>query len=360
MASSLKTKELMYKLSEILQAPPYASLTSLEILPGGLNEWESIELPPGSTKPHPGFPFVLVEGNLGIPKKILYALYTVAIAIPLRTADPHDAAAASCVILILNPAHQTALNTRKRLIQRNYLDPKKELVLTELLVRGVTDCAKQSIIWDHRRWCLVRLHGVHGPNTSAPILQQWASSEEIERFPKLIPADIRHELSILQATCEASPRNYHAWAHWHFTINVCLASIYSSDNTITRRDFLGIMVEEFARLRSWLDHHVSDYSAMHQICQIQKVMHHLVKMEMLPVEEGNSLSDLSNHSLALLTAFPSHESLWMYLRITLEKSQTEQRSRILEQVEAQALSTDNRFEKQLVAWCTMQQSRESC
>ena len=302
-------------------------------------------------KPHPTFPFVLVKGNLGIPKKILVGLYIAAIGISLHTSNVLEAAAVSCVLILLNPSHQTALNTRKRLIQDGHIDPNRELIFTELLMRGSLDAGKQSIIWDHRRWCLRNIHGIMGPSISLPGLQQWASSEEAERFPRLTSAAIQHELSIIQRTCETYPRNYHAWSHWNFMINICYTSIYNiSDDSF--QDFFAIMVQEVARLRSWVDQHISDYSAMHQLCQAQKLVDYLAlsdRFRDITFGTQNSLT-LTQHSLSLVTIFPSHESLWMYLRVSLANLDPQERMKILQSIEVSVPSTSDYFRKQLLAW----------
>ena len=302
-------------------------------------------------KPHPEFPFVLVEGNLGIPKKVLVDLYTTAIEIPLHTADILEATAASCIIILLNPAHQTALNIRKRFIQKRHIDPNEELIFTELLVRGSPDAGKQSIIWDHRRWCLRNIHGVIGPGVLLPGLQHWASSEEAHGLPKLALSTIQHELSIIQRTCETYPRNYHAWSQWNFMINICYALIYSS-NDRSRAIFTAI-VQEVARLRSWVDQHVSDYSAMHQLCQAQKLVDYLALSDQFrDIVDGtqNNSSTLAHHSLSLVTNFPSHESLWMYLRISLANSGPLERMEILPSVEALLPTAFDYSKQQLLAW----------
>ena len=270
--------------------------------------------------------------------------------ISLHTPNILEATAVSCVIILLNPAHQTALNTRKRLIQDGHIDPDKELIFTELLMRGSPDAGKQSIIWDHRRWCLGNIHGVMGPNISLPGFQHWASCDEAERFPKLTLSTIRHELSIIQRTCETYPRNYHAWSQWNFIINICYASIYASNDSL--RDFFAVIVQEVARLRSWVDQHISDYSAMHQLCQAQKLVDYLALSDRLRdiVDCTQNSSTLVHHSLSLLTIFPSHESLWMYLRVSLANLDPTERMKILQSIEASVPSTSNYFRQQLLAW----------
>jgi len=189
-----------------------------------------------------------------------------------------------------------------------------------------------------------------GSSISLLCLQHWASSEEVERFPRLTLAAIRHELNIIQRTCESYPRNYHAWSQWNFMINICYASIYISDDSF--QDFFAIIVHEVARLRSWVDQHISDYSAMHQLCQAQKLVDYLTLSDRFrDITDGtqNSLT-LTQHSLSLVNSFPSHESLWMYLRVSLANLDPKERMKILQSIETSVPSTSDYFRKQLLAW----------
>jgi protein prenyltransferase alpha subunit repeat containing protein 1 len=189
-----------------------------------------------------------------------------------------------------------------------------------------------------------------GPSISLPGLPHWASSEEAERLPRLTLAAIRHELSIIQRTCESYPRNYHAWSQWNFMINICYASIYISDDIF--KDFFAIIAQEVARLRSWVDQHISDYSAMHQLCQAQKLIDYLALSDRFKdITDGtqNSLT-LTQHSLSLVNSFPSYESLWMYLRVSLGNLDPKERMEILQSIETSVLSTSDYFRKQLLAW----------
>ena len=308
--------------------------TSIEILPGNLEDWQSIEMLLGSRKPSPEFPFVLVDGNLGIPKKVMARIYLAAVSMPWRTSDARTAIAATCVILILNPTHQTALNGRKRLIQTGHLDsPVKELRFMELLLRGLTDCAKQSIIWDHRRWCLKLIHGTLGSSVHQhPPLEHWASAEEAELLPKLDLEDILREIAIVYHTCETYPRNYHAWNHWHWLIDIALSSIYYHQDEHQSQGFLRLLVDAYVELRKWTDCHPSDYTAMHQLSQCQRILDHLHTLEAFTQDVVVDSSSLVEHCLSLLTAFPTHESLWVYLRVVLGDSKEEVRLKILQEV----------------------------
>jgi protein prenyltransferase alpha subunit repeat containing protein 1 len=325
------------------------SSESVEILPGGLDDWQSIEIPAESRRPSTDFPYVLVEGNLGIPNKVARQLYLSAIALPWRSLrEPQTAITATTLILILNPAHQTALNARKRLITNGHIHPEKELRYSELLLRGFIDCAKQSIIWEHRRWCLIRVYGRIGKIAYLyPALEHWASVEEAQMFPDMGSDDIRKEIGIVYHTCETYPRNYHAWNYLHWLINGTFSSVYRhlSDET-GRRDFLRVLVDAYAELRAWVECHPSDYSAIHQLCQMQTIMDHLRAVEVLIKDVGKeSHSTLAGHCLSLLSSFPSHESLWLYLRLALKDKP---RSHIPDRVESDLNS--NPHAARLLAW----------
>ncbi|KAH9485481.1 Protein prenyltransferase alpha subunit repeat-containing protein 1-B [Psilocybe cubensis] len=314
-----------------------SEVTSIEILPGGLNDWETIDLPPDTPRPSSRFPFLFVEGNLGIPQKVLYALYLATASISWRSASVDNAIKASSVIIILNPAHQTALNARKSLITQGHLDPEKELVLLELIARGSPECAKQSVIWDHRRWCLSQIFGLMGACQTTQPLQFWGSSEEMQLYPKIGPTAVQRELALVQHTCETYPRNYHSWTYWHFIIDVCYASVCSTDNSARQQEFLGIIVAECKRLRHWVEQHVSDYSAMHQLSQTHNLLDHLKTRGMLTsdIDGVFTSSILIDHALSLLISYPSHESLWMYLRIALLNETSTNHSVILDKLERQ-------------------------
>ncbi|PPQ88442.1 hypothetical protein CVT25_011567 [Psilocybe cyanescens] len=357
-ANESKPSLLVGVLSKLLHS---SELASIEILPGALKDWAIVDLPPEAPKPSSHFPFVFVEGNLGIPQKVLHALYLAAVSLPWRSSGADDAIASSSVIILLNPAHQTALNARKSLMKEGHLDPEKELVLMELISRGSPECAKQSIVWDHRRWCLNRIYGMMGPVNTAHPLQFWASSEEMQLFPKIGPAVVQRELALTQHTCETYPRNYHSWAYWHFIIDVCYASICSSNNNERQQEFLRIVTAECIRIRRWIEQHVSDYSAMHQLFQSLTLLNRLRTIGVLIDEINGDLttSMLINHALSLVTTYPSHESLWMYLRVALSGATTTELVEISDKLERQNLPSPY-FKQQLFKWFSVSTEVHSC
>ncbi|KAF9526636.1 hypothetical protein CPB83DRAFT_908259 [Crepidotus variabilis] len=139
---------LILKLWQLLN-----QVKSLEILPGGLDDWISADVAPTAQKSSRTFPFMLVEGNLGIPKQIIYALYLSAIARPLRfgpkvldTQEVYNVISASAVVLILNSGHQTALHARKRLIQSSQLENAQNNPLSETIAVGASNSREVYLV----------------------------------------------------------------------------------------------------------------------------------------------------------------------------------------------------------------------
>lgn len=279
---------------------------SIEILPGDATQWCASDAV--------AFPFLFVDGNLGLPQKVLYKVYMVAVG-RFNSSKKGDSDVqnttrlvdSSSIILLVNPAHQTALNTRKRLVQNLVLSPGRELLFVTALLR-VRDCAKQSIVWDYRRWLLQHLYGTYEmqPSTvtvpsSVPALPSYAFAKEFE---------------IISRACETYPRNYHAWAYWHFIMETLFLSVESSDSDEKRKgEYIVVLTDEFQHLRQWVEQHISDYSAMHQFCYLVRRYHHIDSPHIdLRVFDAESLFD---HAISLVTAYPSHESLWLYLRVAL-------------------------------------------
>jgi protein prenyltransferase alpha subunit repeat containing protein 1 len=219
---------------------------------------------------------------------VLYRSYIGAIN-ALCTAKSHDAMLeCTAVIILANPAHQTALNARKKLVLKGALGEAKELRMIAAMLT-VPECAKQGGVWYHRQWLLRRLTGADAQE------REGKGNEE-----NLMDT----ELPLIFQSCEIYPRNYYAWAHLLF----CLRHI----------PYHRIKLK--ARLMKWIEMHVSDASAVH----------YLVLVDHLPSgreSEGKNLgrgksdcesqSDTQStydHALALVRTYPTHQALWMYLR----------------------------------------------
>jgi protein prenyltransferase alpha subunit repeat containing protein 1 len=272
---------------------------SIEILPGGWQEWTA-----QAPDIHEGFPFVYKDGHLGVPLKVLYRIYLAALSL-FNNAERSTALELSSVILLANPSHQTILNARKKFIQSHLLDPEKELRLTELLIRGSKECAKQSIVWDHRRWIFkFQYQTVRGAQAAAiRDFPGWSTSEEAAAFPMIPLATLKEECELTRQACELYPRNYHAWTYWHWVMNVARSLAYDQ-----------LMEDEVAAVRNWIDRHVSDYSAVHHLCNLANL---IGRPQSSQAKTTTLTDDSREHALSLVREYPSHEALWLYLRNTL-------------------------------------------
>lgn len=192
------------------------------------------------------------------------------------------------VVLLANPAHQTALNSRKRLVQENVVQPHWELSFSSSLL-SCRECAKESTLWHHRRWLLHVIHGV--PTT--------ASTSSI---PETVPiATLEAEFACASTACHLYPRNYHAWTHRHLCIKALVVLLPPEVPSKP-----GVLVEEYQWTLKWIESHISDYSAMNHAINFER---------MLPGRKPtDGLLSTKAHAASLLQSYPDHESLWMYLR----------------------------------------------
>ncbi|KAJ3575055.1 hypothetical protein NP233_g1349 [Leucocoprinus birnbaumii] len=288
---------------------------SIEILPGGVEQW--------SPQASEDFPFVLVDNNLGIPQKLLYKLYLSAVAL-YKNADDHTILTLSPVILLANPAHQTALNARKRLVASGALQSEEELNLVALLIGGSKEFAKQSITWDHRRWLFRHLYERIEVAEAGLVAEPpgWATSEEVSLFPMIPLGTLEQECQLIRRACELYPRNYHAWVHYHWVLNVAQAVVVSNSREPPDpgfEDHIRFLRQEVSQLRGWIDRHVSDYSAVHLLCSMA-MLDCAGALQLAESGRGRLVDELVGHAQGLVLCYPSHETLWLYLRNVLSLS----------------------------------------
>lgn len=190
------------------------------------------------------------------------------------------------VVLLANPAHQTALNSRKKLVQSHVVDPYWELNFSASLL-SCRECAKESILWHHRRWLLCAIH-------------EASDTAGLDSVPEAVSPDaLEVEFACASTACHLYPRNYHAWAHRRFCVKALIASLKSSVPSNS-----SLLFKEHRRTLKWIESHISDYSAMNYAINFEKML--LGGTEgFLPTKE---------HATSLLRSYPDHESLWMYLR----------------------------------------------
>jgi protein prenyltransferase alpha subunit repeat containing protein 1 len=264
---------------------------SIEILPGAIDGWV-----PEST---PTYPFLFAEDNLGVPQRVLYKAYMVAVHAYFGFRNESRKSTPSLqqsnlldrltrVILLANPAHQTALNSRKELIQNNAMDPHWELNFSGSLL-SCRECAKESILWHHRRWLLHVIHEV-------PALTGG------DTIPANVPPDaLEAEFTRVSTACHLYPRNYHAWTHRRLCVKALITSLHPEFPSTS-----GVLLEEHQRTLEWIESHISDYSAMSYATYLEK---------MLPSgKPPDGCLPTKEHATSLLRSYPNSESLWMYLR----------------------------------------------
>ncbi|KAF9039450.1 protein prenylyltransferase [Hymenopellis radicata] len=283
---------------------------SVEILPGGFEQWSEA----GITNE---FPFLLSDGHLGVPKKILYKLYISASSLFMesrRCNDVHNLLASTSIILLANSAHQTALNARKRLVQSGHLDAQSELSLFAAFMTGCRDCAKQSMVWHQRRWML---HYLSSSSRAFRDLEYEFLDVSLET--------IRAELQLLSVCCESYPRNYYAWLHRTYCMGLLQKHVVAG--TPKSHELLS---EDFASLLQWIDRHLSDYTAMDHLCKLvsQFQKHGFEKMQ---------FRTLFNQAVSLISSYPEHEALWMYLRVVLCFVPLEERHEMVTEITEGAL-----------------------
>ncbi|KAK0732595.1 hypothetical protein B0T21DRAFT_290917 [Apiosordaria backusii] len=109
------------------------------------------------------------------------------------------------VILLFDPEHLTAANTRKVIVQEQLetdkMDPRKILerekrAVDSLLTSRLHRHTKSPVLWSHRRW----------------VISQYATYH--------LPVDVLGDIK--SAVCvagERHPRNYYAWCHARFLVN---------------------------------------------------------------------------------------------------------------------------------------------
>jgi protein prenyltransferase alpha subunit repeat containing protein 1 len=269
-------------------------------------------------------PLLFVDGHLGIPEPVLYKAYTFAsrknfhvTLQSLKTISSQDITElliTSNIILLANPAHNTALNCRKLLLRKfpEQIDYRDELKLVACILESSKQASKSSILWHHRRWVFRHVNAL--AQNCGDILNGCCISND----------ELALELDLVSRATEIYPRNYHAWLHRYICSEVLLSQVVNEEVS-----FISLLLLELSSSRRLVELHVSDYSAMnyfvgfwHRMCQmnIRPPKYHLENLCEKSIQErlgslGWGLElPLVSHSLSLLLRYPTHQSLWAYLR----------------------------------------------
>jgi len=277
---SLKNDDLQVIYRDIVSAlcPTTPTLLDIEFL------GESHPLAAGS--------YVLSEGNsIGIPKARLVQAFIVArqLFFKLSKNVPEEHAelfGATAVILLMDPEHLTAANTRKRLIQSYQqvsraefeVALRRELVFIEsYLTSRLHRHTKSPTLWGHRRW----------------LLEMGRSIPSIS-----MEHDIQQDLKmVVLIAAERHPRNYYAWSHIRWMIQT-----YGVE---ARPD-----IESLSIVKNWCLRHPADTSGFSFLlfCLSKSLI-----PEKVPRSEAST--SIFKEVIRLTASFKwTHESVWVFLR----------------------------------------------
>jgi protein prenyltransferase alpha subunit repeat containing protein 1 len=249
---------------------------------------------------------LLVDDNsIGIPKVKLVQAFVVArqtLFRYLKECPPEkedDLRSAAAVILLMDPEHLTAANTRKRLIQKYQSGPRVEVeailknelhfvdsYLTSRLYRHT----KSPTLWGHRRWIL-------------------ETSKSIQ-----MKHDIQKDLvSVVLVAAERHPRNYYAFSHIRWMIKAFNDTIsFESTSHLAMNGH-----EKFvATVKNWCLRHPGDTSGFSFLvfCLSQTVSTDSRSIS----ERATEWSTICKEVLKFAVSFKwTNESVWMFLRTVI-------------------------------------------
>lgn len=303
------------------------------MLPGDGREWlESFY----SDAPNPNAPFLFVDGNIGVPEKVLYRCYAQVVKAFAELRSKAEARGGydesvlriTAVILLANPAHQTALNARKRVfstpVNSIHVNAGKHSYEAELAfiaaLLSVKQCAKISALWHHRRALLCALH----TSSDWTIQNRVCFNDDVfVSTVSIPPSALQAEISLTERACEVYPRSYYPWCHRSLCVQTYVHSLRharSLNSEEASRAFETLLREEFNAAQRWLVRHVSDHSAADHLCRVSE---YLDALGLTPepshtdvdVKTYASYAPLcAQHARELVARYPTHETLWLYLR----------------------------------------------
>ncbi|KAL9563185.1 hypothetical protein ACKAV7_012688 [Fusarium commune] len=230
------------------------------------------------------------ENAVAIPKLRLVQAFIAAQKLlkQLRTdnqrASSEDISRSTAVILLMDPEHLTAANTRKRLIRdtlreedlQGSLRLEKHLV-DSLLTSRLHRHTKSPTLWNHRRWLMeqYRLHNIEVP----------------------VEDDLTRTIMI---SGERHPRNYYAWCHARYLVNTFIPPS-SSQEGISRM---------IIATQKWCFAHHNDISGWQFL---------MFLLDKKPAET----SPVFRETLKLVASFKwRNESAWYFLRLVAARGVT--------------------------------------
>lgn len=293
---------------------------------------------------------VLVDGNcIAVPKVKLVQAFVVARkkffqyvrGCPNDKEDElRDAAA---IILLMDPEHLTAANTRKRLVQKHMLRPRPEVeailkhelhFVDSYLTSRLHRHTKSPTLWGHRRWVL-----------------------EVSKSIQMEHAIQRDLKSIVLVAAERHPRNYYAWSHMRWLLEA------SNDTTCSRTTahlLSNDHVEIISAVKDWCLRHPSDTSGFSFL--LFYVLKTASTDSRSVLERSVERSAVCKEVLRLSVLFNwTYESVWVFLRTLVASEATLESDTDFYGVIASILTVDPESKPAVKAardWCVMYQQKE--
>jgi protein prenyltransferase alpha subunit repeat containing protein 1 len=205
----------------------------------------------------------------------------------------------SCLLLI-NPDHTTCYNDRRRCLLKMITEKQRQsqqqqqqeedpLIIT--LVQEIqymnllmTQHTKAPSSWSHRKFVVKRLiHYLVARLTSneddASSVKQ--TSSEIQMYTKKLQHFIQQELTACSSVATKYPKNYYAWTHRMWMIQLLREGLDNknnvSDNGTTVSSLLSLLFKSIVTSeihtmwKEWIPQHPTDHSAVHYTTQLLKL-----------------------------------------------------------------------------------------
>ncbi|CZR59634.1 uncharacterized protein PAC_09528 [Phialocephala subalpina] len=290
--SSISTETFQKIYADIVQALCQETGTLLEIEFLG----KSHPLPPDSN--------VLVDENyIAVSKVKLVQAFVVGRRILLRYLKdcPKEKILelqnATAVILLMDPEHLTAANTRKRLIQLFQDGPEAELkaalkkeflFVDSYLTSRLHRHTKSPTLWSHRRWLLEVSASLH------------------------LKHDILRDLEdVILVAAERHPKNYYAWSHMRWLTHTCS----------TESSSVNELPQIITVVKNWCLRHPGDTSGFSFLLF---GLSHSKFANLGDSDISNTCSAVCTDVLRLAVSFKwTHESVWVFLRTAVAGYGTE-------------------------------------
>ncbi|KAI8322275.1 hypothetical protein GQ54DRAFT_297502 [Martensiomyces pterosporus] len=258
------------------------------------------------------YPFMIKEGCLGVPTKVVPAILRSAWRWVLEhsgiesgsqvrdVATNQQVCTLTRCILALNPDHHSAWNWRKRLLRDGVCTHEDEMRMLDLFVTYKRHC-KASLVWHHRRWIL------------ETFVFSSLSRESVPETSRRLATLWKAESALCYECCERYPRNYHCWVYrWWCYQQVRRLIDTSTADTEQHTHERHPDDAELESVSEWVGRHPADYAALHY--------HHLlaefVCQDPFDVQRLTAIAqtELASTTSMLAGLYTSYESIWYHRR----------------------------------------------